>query len=220
MTSPSGTSRVQANALLIGMVLAASVGVGYVVASHSTGVLHDRMLPWILARCLGLAAYVALAALVVLGIWFRHPWRLTRRTPGPEALLRMHVALAASTIALLAGHIAASALDRYAGVGWSGALIPWHATYRPTAVALGTIAVYGIVLVSLSAALAGSLARRVWLPIHSVAAVLFGVSLVHGLLAGSDSRVLWWLYAASGAVVLVLQLTRMLARSTSALEAW
>ena len=192
-------------------VLTVATGTGYLVALHSGGVLHDRMLPWILGRSLGLAAYVSLSALVALGIWFRHPWQVGRRTPGPEALLRAHVALAAGTIGLLIGHICALALDHYAGVGWIGVFVPWHAQYRPTAVALGSLAFYGVVLVVLTAALAGSVARRIWLPVHAIAVPLFFLCLVHGLLAGSDTHVMWWLYAATGALVAALQVSRFLA---------
>ncbi len=191
-------------------VLTVATGTGYLVALHSGGVLHDRMLPWILGRSLGLAAYVSLSALVALGIWFRHPWKVARRAPGPEALLRAHVALAAGTIGLLIGHICAIALDHYAGVGWIGVFVPWESQYRPTAVALGSLALYGVVLVVLTAALAGSVARRVWLPVHAIAVPLFCLSLVHGLLAGSDTHVMWWLYAVTGAVVAVLQVSRFL----------
>ncbi len=194
-------------------LLAASVGAGYAMAEHGgSGVLHDRMLPWILSRCLGLAAYLSLSALVAVGIWFRHPWRVVRRTPGPEALLRAHAALAAATVALLVGHIVAVALDSFAGVGWTGAFVPWHSQYRPTAVAVGSIAMYGIVLVAGTAALAGSIARRIWLPIHSLSSAIFGLCLAHGLLAGSDSHVLWAMYAITGLLVVSLQTSRLLAR--------
>ncbi len=202
------------------VVLAVSIGTGYVLSVHSEGLLHDRMLPWILGRSLGIATYVALSALVALGIWFRHPWRLARRTPAPETLLRAHVTLAACTIALLAGHVAALVLDRYSGVGWTGVLVPWHAQYRPTGVALGSIALYGIVLVAVSAALAGSIARRVWLPVHSVSSVILAVSLAHGLVAGSDSHVLWWMYLVTGALVAVLQVSRLMARPVRPQGAW
>ncbi len=208
------------NAWWVGVILAASVGTGHVLARHSSGLLHDRMLPWILSRCLGLAAYVVLCALVALGIWFRHPWRVHRRTPGPQALLRAHVALAASTVVLLAGHVAAVALDSFARVGWTGVFVPWHSEYRPTAVALGSMAMYGIILVAGTAALAGSIARHVWLPIHSTSAVLFGLCLAHGLLSGSDSHVLWGMYAITGLVVALLQVSRMMARPVQLAEAW
>lgn len=201
-------------------VLAVSIAVGYGVAEHSTGLLHNRMLPWILSRALGLGAYVALTALVAVGIWYRHPWRVLRRTPGPHSLLRAHATLAAATIALLAGHVVAVGLDHFAGVGWSGVFVPWHAHYRPTAVALGSLAMYGIVLVAVTAALAGSIARRVWLPVHGLSALLFGLCLAHGLLAGSDSRVLWVLYAATGSAVAALQITRVVARAPELVESW
>jgi hypothetical protein len=201
------------------VVLTASLGAGWILARHSVGLTHDRMLPWIMARCLGLAAYVVLSALVLVGIWFRHPWRVHRRTPRPESLLRAHAALAAGTICLLVGHILATVLDTYAGVGWTGAFAPWHSAYRPTDVALGTIALYGLVLVAGTAALAGSVARRIWLPIHSVSSVIFGLCLAHGLLTGSDSHALWWMYAGTGILVALLLVTRSLARRAMPAEA-
>ena len=197
-----------------GGVFAGFVCAGYLLADHGgTALLQDRMLPWILTRCLGIGAYLSLSALVAVGIWFRHPWRVSRRVPGPEALLRTHVALATATAVLLVGHIVAVCLDSFAGVGWTGAFVPWASSYRPTAVGVGTIALYGIVLVAGTAALAGSVARRIWLPIHSFSAVVFGLCAAHGLLAGSDSRDLWWMYAASAALVVALQVTRIFGRS-------
>lgn len=202
------------------VLLAVTIGIGYGLSLRSAALLHNRMLPWILGRSLGVASYVALSALVVLGIWFRHPWRVSRRTPSPGSLLRAHASLAACTVTLLAGHVTALALDRFSGVGWTGVLVPWHAQYRPTAVALGSLALYGIALVAGTAALAGSIARRVWLPVHSLSSAVFAASLAHGLLAGSDSRSLLWVYVVSGLLVASLQLTRLLARPLGALETW
>ena len=207
MTGRAASARLRDAALVL-VVLAVSLGAGWMLALHSEGVTHDRMLPWIMARSLGIAAYVLLSALVAVGIWFRHPWRVNRRTPGPESILRAHAALAAGTLVLLVGHILATVLDSYAGVGWAGAFTPWHSSFRTTGVALGTLALYGMILVSATAALAGSLARRIWLPIHSVSAILFGLCLAHGLLTGSDTHTLWWMYAATGIVVAVLQVSR------------
>ena len=201
------------------IVLAASMGVGALLARHSGGVIHDRMFPWIMSRCFGLAAYVSLTALVVVGVWFRHPWRVRRRTPSPQALLRAHVALTAATLVLLAGHIVAVALDRYAGVGWVGTFLPGQSSYRAFAVGLGSMAMYGIVMVTATAALAGSLSRRFWLPVHHLSSLWFGAALVHGVLGGSDSRTLWWMYAGSGLLVLTLQATKLTARPVLVVDA-
>ncbi len=198
--------------LQVGLVLAASLLVGLAIASRGGSLVHNRMLPWILGRTLGVACYVALCGMVTLGIWLRHPWRSRVRIPGPEALLRAHVALAAATVSLLAGHVTSLALDSYAGVGWVGAFVPWHAQYRPSATALGTLALYAVVLVAATAALAGTLARRIWFPIHSVSAAIFCLCVAHGVLAGSDSRALRWMYVVTGALVVVVQITRWMAR--------
>ncbi len=202
------------------IVLVAAVVIGYLVAAHSQGLLHNKMLPWILSRSLGLASYVCLSALVLVGIWYRHPWRTPRRAPGPQTLLRAHACLAAGTVMLLAGHVVAIALDHYAGVGWGGVFVPWHAVYRPTATALGTVAMYGILLVATTAALAGSIGRRVWLPIHAFSAALFALCLAHGLLAGSDSNGLGALYVVTGGLVLTLQGTKLTARPVELAETW
>jgi hypothetical protein len=200
--------------VLIVVVVLVSTAAAYQLTLRNGSLVHNRMLPWILGRSLGLACYLTLTALVVLGIWLRHPWRNRLWSPRPDSLLRAHVVLAACTVALLAGHLASIALDHYAGVGWTGSFIPWQSTYRPTAVALGTLALYGIVLVGGTAALAGTIGKRVWFPIHSVSAVLFCLCLAHGAMAGSDSHTLRWVYVATGAAVAAAQITRWAARQT------
>jgi len=196
---------------LLAGVLLASLLIGRIVGARGGSLLHDRMLPWILGRGLGVAAYLALTGTVVLGLWLRHPWRARFRRPSAAGILWAHVALAAGTVALVAGHVAALALDRYAGVGWSGAFVPWGAHFKPTPVALGTLALYGLLLVVATAGLAGSIGRAVWFPVHSAAVLVFCVSLAHGATAGSDGSSLRWVYAASGLVVVVLQSTRWVA---------
>lgn len=193
------------------VVVGTGLAVGY-AASVMFGTVHvGRMLPWILGRGLGIAAYLCLVALTAAGLWLRHPWRLRWRRPAPEAQLRLHATLAALTLVLLLGHITALVLDRYAGVGLRGALLPAAASYRPFAVALGTVSVYVGLLVGLSAALAGTLVRRAWLPVHKLASVVFALTWLHAMLAGSDTARLAWLYLVTGAFVIGLALTRRLA---------
>jgi len=207
------TADLARTATVLGVVVAASIVLGRLTGPSGASLLHNRMLPWILGRGLGVAAYLALTGTVVLGLWLRHPWRGRFRRPSAAAILWSHVVLAAGTVVLVAGHVTSLALDRYAGVGWSGALLPGTAHVEPTPVALGTVAFYGLVLVVGTAALAGSIGRAVWFPVHSAAVLVFCVSLAHGATAGSDGSTLRWVYAASGLVVVVLQLTRWLAGS-------
>ena len=212
---PSGIESTVRSLLVLCAVVGISTALGNVIGDRSGTLLHNKMLPWILGRSLGIGCYLALTALVVVGMWLRHPWRLRVRSLHPESLLRAHATLAACTVTLLLGHLTAIALDHYAGVGWIGAFVPWHAAYRPTAVALGTLALYALVLVGGTAALAGWIGRRIWFPIHTVSSAVFALTLMHGVLAGSDSHALRWLYAVSGALVVCVQLTRWTARNTS-----
>jgi len=197
--------------LVLAAILALSVAVGRLAGPPAHALLHNKMLPWIVGRSLGVATYMALTATVVLGLWLRHPWRAGFRRPGPQSVLWAHVTLAACTVVLLVGHLTSLALDQYAGVGWSGVFVPWGATYRPTGVALGTLAFYLLFLVAGTAALAGSIGRAAWFPIHTASVVVFCLTLVHGVLSGSDGAALRWLYVGSGGVVLGLQVTRWVA---------
>ena len=152
---------------------------------------------------------MALTAMVVLGIWLAHPWRTRMSSPPrPETLLRADVTLAACTITLLAGHLTAIALDHYAGVGWIGAFVPWHATYRPTGVAPGHAG-------SLRPGLgrrycrAGRLNREADLVPrpqrvrHNLRAHPDARSI-----SGSDSHSLRWMYVFTGSAVAAVQVSR------------
>ena len=196
--------------LTAGAVIVGSVLVGHWLASATSPLVHNRMFPWIAGRGLGVASYLSLTALVTAGLWFRHPWA-THRAVGRATRLRFHAVLAAATVVLVAGHVTALALDRYAGVGWAGVFLPGHATYRPAAVTLGTLALYGIVLTTATAALAGIVGRHAWYPVHQLSLGIFAVSAWHGITAGSDTSALRLVYAATIVLVSLVAATRALA---------
>ena len=60
--------------MLAGLLVAALL-VGRFAGTPTQTLLHNKMLPWILGRSLGVATYLSLTAMVVLGLWLRHPWR-------------------------------------------------------------------------------------------------------------------------------------------------
>jgi len=137
------------------------------------------------------------------------------RRPGPAFRIRVHVSLAVFTLAFTVLHIVALASDRYAGVGWRGALVPGLASYRPLPVTLGVIGLYAGLLAGVTAAAAGRFAGRVWWPIHKVAILSLVLVWVHGVLAGSDTPALLVMYVTSGAAVIVLAVSRYTARTRS-----
>ena len=165
--------------------------------------LGSRELSWLLGRCLGLAAFATLSLLVALGLLVRHPGARRWRVLHPELRLRLHAGLAAATLVLLAAHVSLLALDRYAGVGWRGALVPGASTYRPLAVSLGVLSLEALVVVVLTAATAGR-AGTLWFHVHRIAGLAYAAAFSHGVLAGTDTVRVRGVYLLSGLGLLAL----------------
>ncbi|HEY5049994.1 MAG TPA: hypothetical protein VII50_03770, partial [Acidothermaceae bacterium] len=156
-----------------------SVPSGYLVMRFALPVVHNRYFPWIVGRACGLAAYVALVILVVLGMWLRHPWRHHFRWPHAEEQFRLHAAMGVAVVALVGAHIVALVLDSYAGVRWLAVVVPWKASYRPTAVSLGVFGLYGLLAVSLTARIGGRAIGRQWRRVHMLAFPTFALVWFH-----------------------------------------
>jgi DMSO/TMAO reductase YedYZ heme-binding membrane subunit len=198
--------------VLTGLVaIALPLAAGFGFARLFAPTLHSRYFPWLTGRALGIAGYIALSALVILGVWMRHPWRLRRPLVHSETRLRVHAALATSTLALVAGHLVALASDKYAGVGWIGAFVPGQSQYRTLAVALGVIAMFFMVLLFATARSAGRFGARHWLTYHRFAVMTFALVWFHGVMAGTDTAALRVLYVLTGAAVALLTMTRYVA---------
>jgi hypothetical protein len=196
------------------VVVTASAGASaWLVGRAFAGVSGNRNAPWILGRAAGITSYLLLVALVALGLVLSHPWRTRFARPSAATRIRVHIGLAVFTLAFTALHIVVLATDSYAGVGWRGAFVPMAATYRPLPVTMGVIGVYAGLLAGLTAALAGRVTARIWWPIHKVAAVSLVLVWVHGVLAGSDTRLIVLLYLSSGVLVAALALSRYAART-------
>ena len=194
------TTRLPTRVAGVAAILLVSIAAGAALGGQIHFTLRSTMLPWILGRGLGLAAFLSLTALTLSGLWIRHPARMRLRAPSPATWVRIHPMLAAVTIALTVGHLTALAMDRYAFVGWQGALIPGASHWRAMAVGLGTSALYGFVLVGVSAGLAGRLGARWWLPIHRLSGLVFIAATIHGITAGSDTSSLRIIYVATAAL--------------------
>ncbi|HEX2904808.1 MAG TPA: hypothetical protein VHO01_15255 [Jatrophihabitans sp.] len=168
---------------------------------------HDRMAPWVLGRAGGVLAYLLLVALVSSGLLLSHPARFRYRI-GPAQRIRLHALLAALTASFTVLHVIALSIDRYAGVGWWGALVPAGSSYRPVPVSLGVLGLWSGAAAGLTAAGAGRLPRRIWWPLHKLAAVSLVLCWLHATLAGSDASALRWYYIGSALPVIALAMSR------------
>jgi methionine sulfoxide reductase heme-binding subunit len=155
---------------------------------------------WLAARATGIAAFLLLTFQIALGLVLSHPtnkstWKLSKR------IFPWHEHLWVFVIAFLGVHIVGIVLDPYAGVGIGGALIPGLSSYRSSPVALGTMALYAFLLTAITARYTRLLPSGMWLSIHRLALVVWGLSWLHGILAGTDADPLGPMYVASGLAV-------------------
>lgn len=202
------------------VLIAASTGLsGWLAGAAAQSVSGNKNAPWILGRASGICTYLLMVALVAMGLVLSHPWRARWRRPSAVLRIRAHVSLAAFTLAFLVLHIVVLATDKYAKVGWWGALLPMASDYRPLPVTLGVIATYGGIAAGVTAAAAGRWAGRVWWPVHKVAGISLVLAWLHGVFTGIDTRAIAWLYAVTAIGLVALAASRYMVRTPNDIAA-
>jgi hypothetical protein len=198
----------------VGLHVAGTAVTGWLVGVGVRSVAPDKNAQWILGRASGLSCLLLLTVLTVSGLLLSHPWRTRRLRPNQTTRIRLHVSLAAFTLALFVVHVVVLATDPWAKVGWWGALLPMASSFRPVPVTLGVVAGYSGLVSGLTAAFAGRWAARLWAPLHRTAALALALAWLHGLFAGSDTAALLPLYLGSGALVMIVGVSRYVARTS------
>ena len=102
------------------------------------------------ARAMGTTAYVLLAIEVGLGLVLSHPNNITT-WHATKQIFPWHEMVTVFAGAFIALHVALLAVDPYAKVGVIGALVPGYSEYRPVAVAIGSIALYALIVTAVTA---------------------------------------------------------------------
>ncbi len=185
-------------------VVAALLGIVVVYAT-------DQILPaatdrqaelrfWLAARATGIVALLLLTLQVAIGLVLSHPhnkstWKLSKR------IFPWHDHLWVFVVAFLLAHIVSLVVDPKAGVSLAGAFIPGLSQYRSTPVALGTLGLYAFLVTAMTARYTKLLPPGAWLSLHRLALLIFVLSWLHGMLAGTDSGPLQVVYLLAGAVV-------------------
>jgi sulfoxide reductase heme-binding subunit YedZ len=159
---------------------------------------------WYLARAAGemaLVMFSVAASLGALGAGSKQP-------EGRLWLQYVHRSAAVTGLALLATHVVAVIADSYVSLSTSVLIWPLGAGYRPFAMLLGVLALYGLVLAAIVGAARGRLARfegitKRWRSIHIAASIGWLLSVGHSLLAGTDRGTPWMLAITIGCLVAV-----------------
>ena len=188
------------------VIVVAALGLLIVFATDqvvpATSTYQAQMRLWLAGRATGITAYLLLTGQIVFGLILSHPvnqstWKLSKR------LFPWHENLYVFVLAFLGAHIVSLILDPYAGVGIGGAFIPGLSSYRTSPVALGTLALYALLVTGLTARYTKLLPPGFWLKLHRFAIVALVLSWMHGMLAGTDAATLQPMYVATGTIVLM-----------------
>ncbi len=139
---------------------------------------------WWVSRSLGLLAYVALWLSTLFGVLVAKKSGLLDKA----TVLELHSRWSVAAVVLTALHVLVVVGDPRSGVTPLAALAPLVSEKLTGAIALGTLAVWGMLLLAVTTALHRSLPRWVWRAVHASAFGTFVLGLVHGLAAGTDTQ--------------------------------
>jgi hypothetical protein len=171
---------------------------------------------WEIIRASGIVAYGLLAASVIWGLALSS--KLLGRSVSSKALTYVHEGLAIASLLATGTHLAALALDEYVEFGVAALLVPGASEWEPQAVALGVVSMWVLVVVAISFYARRLIGQRLWRVVHYAGFGAFVAAFLHGILAGTDSGhpVVAVMYGATGSVVAVLLVARVMLAGTSA----
>lgn len=140
---------------------------------------------WYLARGSGIVAWLFLTAAVLWGITLST--NLFARRRRPAWLLDLHRALGAMSLVMVGVHLAALVADTYVDFSIADVVVPFASDWKPWQVALGVVALWGLVVVEVTSLVMQRLPRRLWRGVHLTSYLTFLLTSLHGTSAGTDA---------------------------------
>lgn len=161
-------------------------------------------LEWMIIRGSGIVAFAALSAATIWGLLVST--KLLGRLVKAKPLTWFHESLGISALIATGVHIGVLSIHDYLDFTWTEILVPGVSDWRSGAVALGVVALYGLVIVIASFYVKKYIGQKTWRLIHFATLGVFLASLLHGISAGTDTRtpLMLGLYIGSAATVAAL----------------
>lgn len=166
---------------------------------------------WYLSRMSAMTAFVLLWFSMAFGVMITN--KLARMWPGGPTAFDLHQYTSLLGLAFGLFHALILMGDKYINYTLAQILIPFNSVdYKPVWVGLGQVAFYLMIIVAFSFYIRKRIGHKTWRVIHYISFAIFGLTLLHGLLSGTDSPEAWarGLYWASGVSLLFLTVYRVL----------
>jgi sulfoxide reductase heme-binding subunit YedZ len=140
---------------------------------------------WMVIRGSGIVAFALLAASSIWGLLVST--KVLGRAVKAKPVTWFHESLGLGALIAAVVHMGALTMDNYIEFGWLDVLVPGMASWNSMAVSFGVMAFYGLAIVALSFYVKGVIGQKAWRTIHFLAFGTFLATLVHGIMAGTDS---------------------------------
>jgi sulfoxide reductase heme-binding subunit YedZ len=163
--------------------------------------LTSSPVDWYAARAAGVAAYVLLSAVVVLGVTMAGRKALPRWPRfAVEDVHRFGGLLVGTFVGI---HVLTIAIDSYMPFSIGSLVVPLVSTYKPLWVGLGIVAAELLLALAVTNHYRDRLEYRFWRRAHYANFAVWGAASLHGLGSGTDRSALWLvaLYALCTAAV-------------------
>jgi DMSO/TMAO reductase YedYZ heme-binding membrane subunit len=139
---------------------------------------------WLTSRAAALTAFFVIAAALLTGQALRSA--MFEGAVRNRDLSTLHRFLTVCWVPFVALHVLAMTLDAVARIGPLDLVIPFRVSYAPLPIGLGTVGFDLLLIVTITSYLRGHLDPAAWRWLHRLSYVMFGVFLLHALLAGTD----------------------------------
>ena len=199
---------------LLGLLITFGLaGAGLLLGIGVTGLAGETKSFWYLSRAAGFVAYLLLWGSVVWGLLLSS--KIGQRRLRPPALFDAHRFLSYVALGFAFFHGLVLMGDRYLSFPLNAVLVPFASEYKPTLVAMGQLALWLSLLVSLSFLVQKRIGWRAWRSLHYVSFAVYGLALMHSIWLGSESHLLAVkaMYLVTAEVVIFLTAYRISSRS-------
>lgn len=167
-----------------------------------------RLPIWESIRLLGLLSYFLLFASISIGILYSMPFWKGR---SKATLYKVHSTLTISSTFCGLLHASLLIVDTYMPFDWGEVLIPFASQHEPFFNGLGTIALYGTLLIIFTTDIRNKLNKTLWRLIHICSYPTFLAALAHGLGVGTDTKnlLVYLMYIITFGIIMLLLIIRI-----------
>ncbi|WP_019121237.1 ferric reductase-like transmembrane domain-containing protein [Brevibacillus massiliensis] len=163
---------------------------------------------WQTIRVLGMVSYLLLFTGICLGILYSMPfWKGKTKA----ALYKYHSSATVAGVFCGIFHAMLLVIDLHMPFSWKEILIPFASRNEPLWNGLGTLALYGMLIITFTTDIRTKLKKNVWRAIHFCSYPAFIAALAHGMGAGTDTKrfPIYLMYICTSGIIVLLSVIRI-----------